>query len=198
MNERSVLKRFKNEIGMTPSDYPLLARPNLSSRMLVESRLPVDKVARRCEIGSGRQLAKLFRKYLTTTPTQLPTTGCARRRRRTAYPERAQLGSTKQSETVYSAMSATAAPTRHRVKRGSRFCLHAKLACIRLSQNGASSAISRYASVFALMLSRRHSNDDPIGPRKHGLAALGLKPAPFQSAGSFLIVVITHPRTAYA
>ncbi|RDK00790.1 GlxA family transcriptional regulator [Paraburkholderia lacunae] len=69
MSERNFLRRFKSEIGMTPSDYLLRARLNMSCRMLVESRLPVDKIARRCGIGSGGQLAKLFRKYLATTPT---------------------------------------------------------------------------------------------------------------------------------
>ncbi|TFE36423.1 helix-turn-helix domain-containing protein [Paraburkholderia dipogonis] len=69
MSERNFLRRFKSEIGMTPSDYLLRARLNMSCRMLVESRLPVDKIARRCGIGSGAQLSKLFRKYLATTPT---------------------------------------------------------------------------------------------------------------------------------
>jgi len=69
MSERNFLRRFKNEIGMTPSDYLLRARLNLSCQMLVESRLPIDKIARRCGIGGGGQLSKLFRKYLATTPT---------------------------------------------------------------------------------------------------------------------------------
>ncbi|CAB3696266.1 GlxA family transcriptional regulator [Paraburkholderia rhynchosiae] len=69
MSERNFLRRFKSEIGMTPSDYLLRARLNMSCKMLVESRLPVDKIARRCGIGSGGQLAKLFRKYLATTPS---------------------------------------------------------------------------------------------------------------------------------
>jgi Transcriptional regulator containing an amidase domain and an AraC-type DNA-binding HTH domain len=73
MSERNFLRRFKSEIGMTPSDYLLRARLNMSCRMLVESRLPVDKIARRCGIGSGGQLSKLFRKYLETTPTDYRT-----------------------------------------------------------------------------------------------------------------------------
>lgn len=73
MSERNFLRRFKNEIGMTPSDYLLRSRLNLSCQMLVESRLPIDKIARRCGIGSGGQLAKLFRKYLSTTPTAYRT-----------------------------------------------------------------------------------------------------------------------------
>ncbi|MFT4068087.1 GlxA family transcriptional regulator [Paraburkholderia sp.] len=70
MSERNFLRRFKNEIGMTPSDYLLRSRLNLSCRMLVESRLPIDKIARLCGIGNGSQLSKLFRKYLATTPTE--------------------------------------------------------------------------------------------------------------------------------
>uniref|UniRef100_E1THP3 Transcriptional regulator, AraC family n=1 Tax=Burkholderia sp. (strain CCGE1003) TaxID=640512 RepID=E1THP3_BURSG len=73
MSERNFLRRFKSEMGMTPSDYLLRARLNMSCRMLVESRLPVDKIARRCGIGSGGQLAKLFRKYLATTPSDYRT-----------------------------------------------------------------------------------------------------------------------------
>ncbi len=70
MSERNFLRRFKSEIGMTPSDYLLRARLNMSCKMLVESNLPVDEVARRCGINSGAQLARLFRKYLATTPTE--------------------------------------------------------------------------------------------------------------------------------
>jgi transcriptional regulator GlxA family with amidase domain len=73
MSERNFLRRFKSEMGITPSDYLLRARLNMSCRLLVESRLPVDKIARRCGIGSGGQLAKLFRKYLSTTPTDYRT-----------------------------------------------------------------------------------------------------------------------------
>ncbi|MGQ7932107.1 GlxA family transcriptional regulator [Paraburkholderia sp. D1E] len=96
MSERNFLRRFKSEIGMTPSNYLLRARLNISCRMLVESRLPVDKIARRCGIGSGGQLSRLFRKYLATTPTDY-------RMREEAPPSsilmRAQRGSTKKSET---------------------------------------------------------------------------------------------------
>lgn len=73
MSERNFLRRFKNEMGMTPSDYLLYARLNMSCRMLVETRLPIDKIARHCGIGSGGHLAKLFRKHLSTTPTEYRT-----------------------------------------------------------------------------------------------------------------------------
>ncbi|NPT68541.1 helix-turn-helix domain-containing protein [Paraburkholderia sp. RL16-012-BIC-B] len=41
----------------------------MSCRLLVETDLPVDKIARRCGIGNGGQLSKIFRTNLATTPT---------------------------------------------------------------------------------------------------------------------------------
>jgi transcriptional regulator GlxA family with amidase domain len=70
MSERNFLRRFKIEMGVTPSDYLLYVRLDMSCRLLVETDLPVDKVARHCGIGCGGRLAKLFRKHLTTTPTE--------------------------------------------------------------------------------------------------------------------------------
>jgi transcriptional regulator GlxA family with amidase domain len=70
MSERNFLRRFKIEMGVTPSDYLLYVRLDMSCRLLIDTDLPVDKVARRCGIGSGGRLAKLFRKHLSTTPTE--------------------------------------------------------------------------------------------------------------------------------
>lgn len=69
MSERNFLRRFKSELGVTPSDYLLYVRLDMSCRLLAETTLPVDKIARRCGIGSGGRLAKLFRKHLGKTPT---------------------------------------------------------------------------------------------------------------------------------
>ncbi|MGB8414753.1 GlxA family transcriptional regulator [Paraburkholderia sp.] len=69
MSERNFLRRFKKEIGMTPSDYLLRARFSLCCRMLLESRLPINEIARSCGFSGGRQLSMLFRRYLSTTPT---------------------------------------------------------------------------------------------------------------------------------
>lgn len=76
MSERNFLRRFKVEMGLTPSDYLLSVRLDMSCRLLLETDLPVDKIARRCGSGSGGQLAKLFRKHLATTPTEYRS--CAR------------------------------------------------------------------------------------------------------------------------
>jgi transcriptional regulator GlxA family with amidase domain len=70
MSERNFLRRFKLEMGVTPSDYLLFVRLDMSCRLLGETNLPVDKIARRCGIGSGGRLSKLFRKHLGTTPTE--------------------------------------------------------------------------------------------------------------------------------
>jgi transcriptional regulator GlxA family with amidase domain len=70
MSPRNFLRRFKMEMGVTPSEYLLHVRLDTVCRMLSETSLPVDKIARRCGIGSGGRLAKLFRKHLGTTPTE--------------------------------------------------------------------------------------------------------------------------------
>jgi transcriptional regulator GlxA family with amidase domain len=73
MSERNFLRRFKSEMGVTPSEYLLYVRLDMSCRLLAKTSLPVDKIARRCGIGSGGRLAKLFRKHLFTTPTEYRT-----------------------------------------------------------------------------------------------------------------------------
>jgi transcriptional regulator GlxA family with amidase domain len=70
MSERNFLRRFKIEMGVTPSEYLSCVRLDMCCRLLVETDLPVDKIARRCGLGGGGWLAKLFRKYLETTPTE--------------------------------------------------------------------------------------------------------------------------------
>ncbi|CAM2193587.1 Helix-turn-helix domain-containing protein [Paraburkholderia kururiensis] len=74
MSERNFLRRFKMEMGVTPSEYLLYVRLDMSCRLLTETNLPVDKIARRCGIGSGGRLSKLFRKHLGSTPTEYRAT----------------------------------------------------------------------------------------------------------------------------
>lgn len=73
MSTRNYLRRFKLETGMTPSEYLLQVRIERCCRLLVSTSLPVDKIARRCGMGSGGQLSKIFRKHLDSTPTEFRT-----------------------------------------------------------------------------------------------------------------------------
>ncbi|PMS35395.1 transcriptional regulator GlxA family with amidase domain [Trinickia symbiotica] len=70
MSERSFLRRFKSQMGLTPSEYLLRARLDASCLLLVATDLPVDKIARRCGVSSGDGLAKIFRKRLSISPTE--------------------------------------------------------------------------------------------------------------------------------
>ena len=70
MSERNFLRRFKLELRMTPSDYLLQARLAITCSLLVDSELPVDKIARRSGMGNGDRLAKIFRKRMMVSPTE--------------------------------------------------------------------------------------------------------------------------------
>jgi transcriptional regulator GlxA family with amidase domain len=74
MSERSFLRRFKSQMGLTPSEYLLRARLDASCLLLVATDLPVDKIARRCGVSSGDGLAKIFRKRLALSPTEYRVT----------------------------------------------------------------------------------------------------------------------------
>jgi transcriptional regulator GlxA family with amidase domain len=70
MSERNFLRRFKMEVGVTPSDYLLHARLAITCSLLTDSELPVDKIARRTGMGNGDRLAKIFRKRMKVSPTE--------------------------------------------------------------------------------------------------------------------------------
>ncbi|MDE1180417.1 helix-turn-helix domain-containing protein [Paraburkholderia sp.] len=70
MSERNFLRRFKQEIGVTPTEFVLRVRLEKACYMLVDTDLPADKIARRTGLGSGDRLAKLFRQHLSMSPTE--------------------------------------------------------------------------------------------------------------------------------
>ncbi|MGU7783012.1 helix-turn-helix domain-containing protein [Burkholderia sp. PU8-34] len=74
MSERNFLRRFKKEIGVTPTEFVLNVRLERACHMLIHTSLPADKVARRTGLGSGERLAKLFRQCLAMSPTEYRTT----------------------------------------------------------------------------------------------------------------------------
>ncbi|WP_321891134.1 helix-turn-helix domain-containing protein [Paraburkholderia tropica] len=73
MSERNFLRRFKAEFGLTPSDYLLYVRLHMACRLLADTVLPIDTIARRCGVGSGGALAKLFRRHFGETPSTFRT-----------------------------------------------------------------------------------------------------------------------------
>lgn len=70
MSERNFLRRFKKEIGVTPTEFVQHVRLERACHMLIHTTLPADKVARRTGFGSGERLAKLFRQRLLMSPTE--------------------------------------------------------------------------------------------------------------------------------
>lgn len=70
MSERNFLRCFKQEMGVTPSEYLLQARLDLTSRMLAETDLSIDKIAKRCGWTNGDRLAKIFRRRFSLTPSE--------------------------------------------------------------------------------------------------------------------------------
>lgn len=73
MSERNFLRRFKSEIGVTPTEFVLNVRLERACHMLIHTTLPADKIARRAGLGSGERLAKLFRQRLAMSPTEYRT-----------------------------------------------------------------------------------------------------------------------------
>lgn len=69
MSVRNYLRRFKSEFSVTPLEYLMQLRFEAICAMLVGTKLPVDKIARRCGMGNGDRLGRLFRKRYGVSPT---------------------------------------------------------------------------------------------------------------------------------
>jgi transcriptional regulator GlxA family with amidase domain len=70
MSERNFLRCFKREMQMTPSDFLRRVRIEMTCRLLSETDLPIDKIARRCGMRNGDKLAKLFRRSFAVSPSE--------------------------------------------------------------------------------------------------------------------------------
>ncbi|PRX28199.1 AraC family transcriptional regulator [Paraburkholderia sp. BL18I3N2] len=70
MSERTFLRRFRAEASITPSEYLLEIRLGVVCSLLQQTSLPIDTIARRCGMGSGERLAKIFRRRLSLTPSE--------------------------------------------------------------------------------------------------------------------------------
>lgn len=70
MSKRNFQRRFKFEFGITPLEYLLRTRFEVVCEMLRNTNLPVDKIARRCGMGDGNRLGRLFKEKHGMSPTQ--------------------------------------------------------------------------------------------------------------------------------
>ncbi|KDB09690.1 Helix-turn-helix, AraC domain-containing protein [Burkholderia sp. lig30] len=70
MSERNFLRFFKQEIGVTPSEFLLQVRLERTLQLLTETDLAIDTIAKRCGWLNGDRLAKIFRKRMAGTPSE--------------------------------------------------------------------------------------------------------------------------------
>ncbi len=76
MSERSFRRHFKTEVGYSPYLFLLLLRLELARQALIDSNLPIDKIALRGGLHDGQQLARMFRKFIETSPHQYRIEKC--------------------------------------------------------------------------------------------------------------------------
>lgn len=68
MSERNFLRRFKAEAGRSPHEYLCQVRLDSARQLLLNTALPVDKIARHCGLFNGDHLRKHFLKRFEMTP----------------------------------------------------------------------------------------------------------------------------------
>jgi transcriptional regulator GlxA family with amidase domain len=70
MSKRNFRRRFKQEFGMTPLEYLLRTRFEVVRTLLSSTNVPIGKIARRCGMGDGNRLGRLFKERYGMSPTQ--------------------------------------------------------------------------------------------------------------------------------
>jgi len=68
MSERSMYRLFVREVGMPPARFIEQARVDLARRLLEESDMRVETIARRCGLGSEERLRRAFHRRLGMSP----------------------------------------------------------------------------------------------------------------------------------
>lgn len=69
-SRRAIELRFQQQLDRSPADEIRRVQIEAAKRMLVETDLPLEDVAERSGIGSMRQLAILFKKYVHIPPSE--------------------------------------------------------------------------------------------------------------------------------
>jgi transcriptional regulator GlxA family with amidase domain len=68
MSERSFSRRYVEATGMTPGRAVEQLRVEAARRLLLESRLPVKRIAQRCGFGSEETMRRSFNRLLAVAP----------------------------------------------------------------------------------------------------------------------------------
>ena len=68
MSERSFSRHYAEATGHTPARAIELLRLEAARNLLLESRLPVKRVAERCGFGSEETMRRSFLRLLAVTP----------------------------------------------------------------------------------------------------------------------------------
>ncbi|AXF18891.1 helix-turn-helix domain-containing protein [Paraburkholderia caledonica] len=70
MSGHSFARHFEQELGVSPSNYLLDLRLRIACRLLLETDLAVDKIARLAAMRNGTHLARHFRMHMKILPTE--------------------------------------------------------------------------------------------------------------------------------
>jgi transcriptional regulator GlxA family with amidase domain len=68
MSERSFSRRYAEATGMTPGRAVEQLRLEAARRLLLETRLPVKRIAQRCGFGSEETMRRSFNRLLAVAP----------------------------------------------------------------------------------------------------------------------------------
>jgi transcriptional regulator GlxA family with amidase domain len=68
MSERSFSRHYAEATGQTPARAIERLRVEAARHLLLESRLPVKRIARNCGIGSAETMRRSFLRLLAVTP----------------------------------------------------------------------------------------------------------------------------------
>lgn len=69
LSERTLARRFVEEVGVSPTQWLLTARIDLAKQLLESGDDSIDEVARRVGLGTAANLRARFRKVTGTSPT---------------------------------------------------------------------------------------------------------------------------------
>ncbi|MEM5341380.1 helix-turn-helix domain-containing protein [Paraburkholderia azotifigens] len=75
VSQRTLLRLFLTEFGKRPSDHMRDIRIELARALLLNTDLPVDTIAWRTGLRTGDRLAKVFRRFIGKSPTDVRQLG---------------------------------------------------------------------------------------------------------------------------